>query len=58
MRGLWNAEPEDQKQERDLVVVLSVRYKYDDKTYAVLFQEDETVDLPSQYAEPVAEDGS
>jgi hypothetical protein len=58
VRGLWNAEPEDQKQERDLVVVLSVRYKYDDKTYAVLFQEDETVDLPSQYAEPVAEDGS
>ncbi|KAL9186108.1 hypothetical protein ACHAXT_005346 [Thalassiosira profunda] len=45
---LWAAE-----KRRDLAVLLSVRYKWADKTYDVIFRDDEAVELPSQFAREV-----
>jgi hypothetical protein len=41
------------KKSRDLMVVLSIRYKWRDKMYDVMFNDDEAVDLPSPFAQEV-----
>jgi hypothetical protein len=41
------------KKSRDIIVVLSIRYKWRDKMYDVMFNDDEAVDLPSPFAQEV-----
>lgn len=41
------------KKTRDLIVVLSIRYKWRNKMYDVMFDDDEAVDLPSPFAQEV-----
>jgi hypothetical protein len=41
------------KKTRDLIVVLSIRYKWHDRMYDVMFYDDEAVDLPSPFAQEV-----
>lgn len=38
---------------KDLIVVLSIRYKYRNKMYDVMFYDDESVDSPSPFAQEV-----
>jgi len=40
---------------RDLVVVLSIQYKWNNKLYQVMYHDNEAVDLPSQHAEEIVE---
>lgn len=52
----WKEKLVGTKQKRrDLVVVLSIQYKLDNKLYQVMFNDNESVDLPSQYGEKVVE---
>lgn len=46
----WRRQIEKRK---DLVVVLSVRYKWDGKIYDAIYHDDEAVDLPSRFARVV-----
>jgi len=51
-KKMWRMSPEETK--RDLAVVLSIQYKWNDKLYEVMFHDDEAVDLPSQFAREVS----
>jgi len=54
--GWWKEELVGTKQNRrDLAVVLSIQYKWNNKLYQVMYHDDEAVDLPSQHAEEVVE---
>ncbi|KAL7531334.1 hypothetical protein ACHAXR_006594 [Thalassiosira sp. AJA248-18] len=50
----WKGKMRADEEDRKLVVVLSVRYKWDDKLYDMMFYDDEAVDLPSQFAQEVS----
>jgi len=43
------------QKKRDLRVVLSIQYKWNNKLYQVMYHDDEAVDLPSQHGEEVVE---
>ena len=52
----WKEKLTATKQKRrDLVVVLTIQYKWNNKLYQVMYHDDEAVDLPSQYGEEVVE---
>ena len=52
----WKEKLVGTKQKRrDLSVVLSIQYKWNNKLYQVMYHDDEAVDLPSQNAEEVVE---
>jgi len=50
----WKSWTSQTKQKRDLAAVLSVRYKFGDTMYDVVFQDAEAADLPSRFARVVS----
>ena len=53
IRKWWDHKLWENKKARDLVVVLSIRYKLDEVMYEVMFHDDEAVELPSKIATKV-----
>ena len=53
IRKWWDHKLWESKKTRDLVVVLSIRYKLDEVMYEVMFNDDEAVELPSKIATQV-----
>mmetsp|Transcript_31916 Transcript_31916/g.67099 ORF Transcript_31916/g.67099 Transcript_31916/m.67099 type:complete len:485 (+) Transcript_31916:780-2234(+) len=51
----WKEKHWAVENKRNLVVVLSVRYRLDDKMYDVMLYDDDAVDLPSQFAQEVSD---
>lgn len=41
------------KKRRDLTVNLSIRYKYEDKTYDAIFDDNQAIELPNRFAQEV-----
>ena len=49
----WNGPPPKAETLRDLVAVLSIRYKWEDKLFDVIFYDNEAIELPSSRAKEV-----
>ena len=54
MASWWRKKTLAVEKKRNLVVVLSVRYKWGGKAYDVMFYDEDAVDLPSRHAEEIS----